>query len=228
MKFYKTLFLLTTLIGGSYVCYKKIKGNSTNEYKADEKEDGTNYWFENTKFEEEEILNELENPSVFELNDFSFVLKACSQNGLILKLASDELRDNKNIVMVACNNFGLALQYASDRLKDDEEVVKIAYEQDRFALDFASDRLQEKFEEEEDLEFLKMQWGKKYDENTLLSLKEICENIDIPEEKAYYFFTRNNIKGIKDKKNHNKLMYTISQIDELFNWWSEQNKGENN
>ena len=52
---------------------------------------------------------------------------AVQKNGLSLKYASDELKNNFEIVKIAVQkNRGLALEYASDELKNNFEIVKLA------------------------------------------------------------------------------------------------------
>ena len=47
---------------------------------------------------------------------------AVAQNGSALQYASDELKNDKEIVMAAVAQNGSALQYASDELKKDQEI----------------------------------------------------------------------------------------------------------
>ena len=51
------------------------------------------------------------------------------QNGLALKYASKELRDDKDVVLAAVRQNGQSIRVASARLKDDEDVAMAALEQ---------------------------------------------------------------------------------------------------
>lgn len=78
-------------------------------------------------------------------NDFEFVSVAIEQNGMALLHASDELKDNFQIVSLACtkkcDNFETPLMFASTRLKDDEDIVRIAVQTSGTAIRCASERL---------------------------------------------------------------------------------------
>lgn len=52
-------------------------------------------------------------------------MTAVKQNGEALIFASDELKNDKEVVMAAVKQNGEALKYASRRLKGDEDVIKI-------------------------------------------------------------------------------------------------------
>jgi len=58
-----------------------------------------------------------------------------------LEYASDNLRNDPDIVKCAVAEAGLALQYASDELRNSTDIVKTAVDKDWRALQFASDRL---------------------------------------------------------------------------------------
>ncbi len=51
---------------------------------------------------------------------------AVQQNGSALQYASDELKNDKEVVMIAVQQNGSALYYASDKLKSDKEAVLAA------------------------------------------------------------------------------------------------------
>lgn len=53
-----------------------------------------------------------------------------NHGGENLKLASDHLKDDKEVVMAAVKSYGLALKYASDRLKNDRDVILAAVSKD--------------------------------------------------------------------------------------------------
>ena len=46
-----------------------------------------------------------------------------NQEGALIEFASDELRDDKEVILEAIHNNPEALEFASDRLKADREVV---------------------------------------------------------------------------------------------------------
>lgn len=52
--------------------------------------------------------------------------KIIENNGLALKYASNELKNDKKIVLLAIKNNGNALKYASEELQKDPEIIKIA------------------------------------------------------------------------------------------------------
>ena len=69
------------------------------------------------------------------------VLKRVKKNGFALQDASDELKNDKEIVLAAVNQNGIALRYASDELKKDKGIVMAAVNKNGDALQFASDEL---------------------------------------------------------------------------------------
>ena len=74
-------------------------------------------------------------------NDEEVVMSAEKReiyNGLALHHASDEVKNNKEVVMLAVKNNGLALKHASDELKNDKEIVMSAVKQDGRAFQYAS------------------------------------------------------------------------------------------
>ena len=64
-------------------------------------------------------------------------------NGDALDYASDELKDNKEVVLEAIRQYGDALEYTSERLQDNKEVVLIASKQNGLSLKYASKILQD-------------------------------------------------------------------------------------
>ena len=66
------------------------------------------------------------------------LLKAVEQNGLALKFASKELRDDKEIVLKAVNQNGLALEFATEKLQNVTSIVLKAVQNNPFAIQFAS------------------------------------------------------------------------------------------
>lgn len=72
--------------------------------------------------------------------DYTVLMKALTiyPNECALAYASDQLKDNKEVVLYAVKNNGLQLGYASERLKNDAEVVFEAVSQDGQALEYAT------------------------------------------------------------------------------------------
>ncbi len=70
---------------------------------------------------------------------FKKTLANVNENGLALKNASDELKNNKEIVLAAVKQYCGALQYASDKLKADLEIVFTAIKNGWWTLKYASD-----------------------------------------------------------------------------------------
>lgn len=56
-------------------------------------------------------------------NNREYVLKAVSEQGALLDLVDESLKDDKEVVLAAIENNPEALEFASDRLKSDREVV---------------------------------------------------------------------------------------------------------
>lgn len=77
----------------------------------------------------------------------TFVLKQVNRKGEYLKFASEELKDDKQIVMKAIDNYKNSyqsgLEYASKRLKNDSEVVLKAVKKSASAFDYASEQLKD-------------------------------------------------------------------------------------
>lgn len=65
-----------------------------------------------------EIMNIKEN-----YNNRDYVLKAVSEQGILLDFADESFKDDKEIVLAAISNNPEALEFASDRLKSDRDVV---------------------------------------------------------------------------------------------------------
>ena len=89
----------------------------------------------------------LENAPEHILADKDFMIKAGKRNGFTLKYASDELKNDAEVVLAAINGgdewgcSAKALEFASDELKDDKSIVMTAVSRHGEALCFASDRL---------------------------------------------------------------------------------------
>ena len=92
-------------------------------------------------------------------------MEAVKQNGLAVEYASDQLKEDSEVVQMAFNNNhqaiqyvqnkelvksllsqdGLALQYLSDHFKADREVVQAAFNQNPAALEHAAPKLQTRY-----------------------------------------------------------------------------------
>ena len=66
---------------------------------------------------------------------------SCKGSGCALQFATDELRNDKNIVLKAVKSDGYALEFASQELRDNEVVCLEACRQNGFAMRFVSERL---------------------------------------------------------------------------------------
>lgn len=75
-------------------------------------------------------------------DDKEVVLEAVEKDGCSLRLASERLKDDKEFLMSLVKKNGFSLYYASDRLKDDKEVVLEAIKSG-FSLYYASDRMKD-------------------------------------------------------------------------------------
>lgn len=81
-------------------------------------------------------------------NDKIFVLETVKISGASLKYASEELRNDKEVVLEAVRQKGdywteCALEYASEGLKNDKEVVIEAVKKNGGALEYASEKLRD-------------------------------------------------------------------------------------
>jgi len=78
-------------------------------------------------------------------NNFDIVKLAVGDNGLALQYAGDELKNNFDIVKAAIENNPSALQYASNELKNNFDIVKLSVGNNGLALQYASDELKNNF-----------------------------------------------------------------------------------
>jgi hypothetical protein len=69
------------------------------------------------------------------------VLEAVEREGAALRYASEELRNDWDVVLAAVKESGRALSYSSRELRNDREVVLAAVEQSWYASYYASDEL---------------------------------------------------------------------------------------
>lgn len=78
--------------------------------------------------------------------DIDFVKKVLSTNGMSLEYMPQEIQNNKELVIIALNNSaGFALKFASEDLRNDRDVVKEAVKQWKAPIKYASQELQEEF-----------------------------------------------------------------------------------
>lgn len=80
-------------------------------------------------------------------DDYNFVMKAVSENGLDLKKRSERLRDNIDVVTFAVDENPESLKYASERLRDNDGIVIIALNnsENDDILRYASKRVHDNF-----------------------------------------------------------------------------------
>ena len=82
------------------------------------------------------------------LSDKSFMISVINLNGLALKYASDELKDDEDFVKVALqNSAGFALKYASKRLREDRNIVYEAINKYKAPLKYTSEEIRRKLTE---------------------------------------------------------------------------------
>jgi hypothetical protein len=77
------------------------------------------------------------------ITEFREALSAVSKCGSDLKIVSEDLRNNSEIVRAAVSNCGLALEFAGDDMQDRESVVVCAIINCGMALQHASERLRD-------------------------------------------------------------------------------------
>lgn len=63
------------------------------------------------------------------------------QNGMVLRYASDTLKNDRDVVLAAVQHNGMVLHYASANLRNDQDIVLAAVQQHGDALQYASDGL---------------------------------------------------------------------------------------
>ena len=74
-------------------------------------------------------------------NDRDVVEKAITSCGAAIKFASNELKNDKDLAIKAVQQYGLALEYLPNELKNDKEVVLEAVSKHGAAIKFASNEL---------------------------------------------------------------------------------------
>ena len=78
--------------------------------------------------------------------NFYIILKYKNENKELLNIedyASEELRDDREVVKTAVENKGIIIKYASKRLIDDKELAEIAVKQNKQAYHFISNKLKQ-------------------------------------------------------------------------------------
>lgn len=73
-------------------------------------------------------------------NDIDVVLAAVKNRGLSLQFANEKLRDNEEVVLAAIQQDPYALEYASNKLRDDPKIVMTALKGNWISINFASDK----------------------------------------------------------------------------------------
>ena len=82
------------------------------------------------------------------LSDKSFMISVIKLNGLALKYASDELKDDKSVVIIALReSAGFALKYASKRLREDWFTVLEAINKYKAPLQYTSEEIRRELTE---------------------------------------------------------------------------------
>ena len=112
--------------------------------------------------------------------DFLFVLEAVKKKGTKLWYASDELKNNEEIVMAAVKNDGIALFSASDNMKNNKKIVLQAVQKKGRVFFGASDELRN------DKKFL-LEALNVNPEIFILSSQEIQEDIELYWKSKRYF-----------------------------------------
>ena len=74
-------------------------------------------------------------------NDREVVLQVVKQDGGALRYASEELKNDREVVLAAVKQNGWALMYASEELKNDREVVLDVVKRAGYVLKYASEEL---------------------------------------------------------------------------------------
>jgi hypothetical protein len=85
------------------------------------------------------------------------VLKVVLRHGWVLRFASDELKNDKDVVMAAVSNYAASLEFASDELKNDKEIVLEAVSYKSIALFYASAELRNDYTTMKELFMLTME-----------------------------------------------------------------------
>jgi hypothetical protein len=75
-------------------------------------------------------------------NDPNIVLAAVKKNGEVLEYASESLKNDPNIVLAAVSNCGDAIKYASEELKNDHRIAFAAVKKDGYLLQYVPKNLQ--------------------------------------------------------------------------------------
>lgn len=86
-------------------------------------------------------INNLKNASEEQRNNKEIVLNAISKNPFNLEYVSDSLKDDKEVVLLAISQDGRNLKYASERLKKDKEIVLEAAKVSIDSLNYVGDEL---------------------------------------------------------------------------------------
>ena len=76
-------------------------------------------------------------------NDFDVVMTAVKNFSWSIEDAGEKARDNKDIIKEVLKKNSTYIEYASDRLRDDDEIMGIALEKNHWNLRFASDRIKD-------------------------------------------------------------------------------------
>lgn len=141
------------------------------------------------------------------------------KDGMEIRHAKNNLKDDKEIVMEAVKKDGRALEYLSHNMKNDKEVVMEAVKSDYYALEYASYDLQN--DKEVVIEAIKNEWNAMYymgDE-----LKSLYKDKDlalkaIKDEGLELVFVSDNLKSDKEvvleavKNNGMALIFALNNL----------------
>jgi len=144
-------------------------------------------------------------------NDKEVVLAAVSNIGWTLQYASEELKNDKEVVLAAVSNEGWTLKFASDDLKNNKEIVLTAVRKCGSALKFASFELQNNYNNMKELFMLAIKTFYSNHEDKLYNEKTIYDCILSKELKNELNF----IKQIYNYYNYKQVCDHINETGEI-------------
>lgn len=146
------------LVKKNYMCLKYLPKRFCQDYRlcseAAQQEGFSLMYFDHTIRDCDEIVlkavsnrgNALSMASPRQKKNRNIVYAAVKNCGLALSYADILLKSDFDIVSLAVNTHGIALRYAAPELQDSEEIVRIAVENDGYAIQSASERLRDNYE----------------------------------------------------------------------------------
>ena len=162
-------------------------------------------------------------------NNKMVVLEAVKKRGFNLEFASEELKNDREVVLMAVKKNGAALLFASGTLRKDREVVLEAVKENYFALKFASEEL--KNDREVVLEAVKenvaaLDYASKELKNDGKFVSEaVKKNYEFQRIKSLFSF-HDKIKDIMDEKDEKNAIEEakINRINEIIHGSTKQPK----